>query len=260
MNLKIFFLSLLLFSCRPLHARCNGPGPLWQCSHFSTFWWNEGNTPLHIAVMDNDRVSAQKLLKMGAAVDTRNDRGKTPLFYAVQFRHIEMAKLLIEHNANPLIRDIDGATALNRIVQFPQDEPRQDHDIIQLLLSSSGFNPDNTCENQDIALAATNNFIGFFQKSTGTIATYIPTLHGNDGFGNHRIQTLTEDNIYPDTIRVVLDLEWDHELQAIQGSLIFDNFQKKDSFITMTNLKIKNLNCPWKKWEYFLASTLYLKH
>ena len=264
MNFKILLLFLLLFWGFNAHTECNAnklilagkkmPSLLKKCPHFSTFWWNRGASSLHLAAFENDVQTAQKLLYAGADVNARNNDGETPVFYAIQFRNIEMIKLLIKHNANLLLRDNEGATPLNRLMQTSQNYDSNDSLIVQLFLTALGFQDDNTCENSNYTLVAMDKSIRVFQKSNGTIANYIPVLSGTDGFGNSRIQTLVEDNVYLNTIRVVLDLEWNHESEQAHGHLVFNDFLLWDGSINKTRTEINNLTCPWQKWKKFLAT------
>lgn len=54
------------------------------------------------------------------AIGYFNDRGETPLYLAVQLQEIEMAKLLLEHGADPFVLNREGATpfSLLRMVQY----------------------------------------------------------------------------------------------------------------------------------------------
>ena len=262
MNFKMYAL-LFLFVVSDSSARCNAsellrvgskmPQALKKCPGFPTFWWNGGSTSLHQAVFDNDIETARKLLERGVETNPRNAHGETPLFHATQYRQAEMVALLLRYSAEPLARDNNGGTPLNRLMQYSPEEPQKNAPVIQAFLAALGFGAHNTCENRHYALSASNHTIRLFQKSNGTIATYIPTLYGSDGFGNHRIQTLVEDNIYPNTIKVVLDWEWDHEGGHVQGYAAFDDFSLSENFLVETSVKIEDLPCPWKKWEEFLA-------
>ena len=264
MNFKmLFFLSLLSLG---IHARtrCDldallksktgmPPSPSERCPRLSTFWWNDGETPLHVAALENDVASARKLLDEGAEIDARDTQGQTPLFHATRYHNKEMVDLLIRHGANPFVRDHEGATALNRLLQSPREQTEDDTSVIRLFLETRGFRPDNTCENRTLALTAVDGSIHVFQKSNGTLATYTPTLYGNDGTGNDRFQTLAEDYLYSGTIEIIMDLEHDHETTLIRGHLTFDDFSPSIGLATVTHLKVNSLECPWEKWKNFLA-------
>ncbi|VEU19795.1 DEKNAAC100449 [Brettanomyces naardenensis] len=56
---------------------------------------------------------ASLLLAFGAKVNYHDRNGRTPLMYAVGKDHIEMVKLLIENNADSLLKDDDDKTALD---------------------------------------------------------------------------------------------------------------------------------------------------
>ena len=51
------------------------------------------------------------LLDKGAAVDARDDRGRTALMTAAELNHAEIVGLLLQRGADPMVRDRDGKTA-----------------------------------------------------------------------------------------------------------------------------------------------------
>jgi len=59
-----------------------------------------GNTPLHHAVMANQREAVEFLLEHGANIEATAHYEKTPLYYAVEDYNFEMVKLLVEKGAN----------------------------------------------------------------------------------------------------------------------------------------------------------------
>jgi ankyrin repeat protein len=72
-----------------------------------------GNSPLMIAARSpkNDKVT-RLLLKAGAAVNSTNAVGETPLFAAARVGNESGVKLLLKHGADPNIRNCKGVTAL----------------------------------------------------------------------------------------------------------------------------------------------------
>lgn len=70
---------------------------------------NGGNTALHIAAMRDERVSvASLLLKRGARPNIQNNKGRTPLHFAVDNNCEKIARLLLANGANTRIKDING--------------------------------------------------------------------------------------------------------------------------------------------------------
>ena len=72
-----------------------------------------GWTPLHYAAYfgaGNELIAA--LLKGGASIDARNDRGITPLYFATALAHAEQVKFLLEHGADRAIASNSGFTPL----------------------------------------------------------------------------------------------------------------------------------------------------
>ena len=76
-----------------------------------------GNTALHECVAGDgaNAVAARYLLSKGADVNAQNNEGQTPLIYLydTHFEYEKMVPLLLEHGANPLIRDKTGKNALD---------------------------------------------------------------------------------------------------------------------------------------------------
>ena len=75
----------------------------------------DGWTPLHLASFFGHRDAAKVLIDAGAAVGavSRNSLQNTPLHAAAAGRHVEVALLLLEHGADPSIKDAGDYTALS---------------------------------------------------------------------------------------------------------------------------------------------------
>lgn len=84
-------------------------------------------TALMAAIVKNHIVVVQFLLEQGAEVNVWDDRGITPLIYAVQFKNQEMLKLLLDYKPDLTHTDKTGKTAFEYAI-FSGDEG-----IIQLL-------------------------------------------------------------------------------------------------------------------------------
>lgn len=84
-------------------------------------------TALMAAIVKNHVAVVQFLLEQGAEVNVWDDRGTTPLIYAVQFKNHEILKLLLNHKPDTTHTDKNGKTAFEYAV-FSGDEV-----IIQLL-------------------------------------------------------------------------------------------------------------------------------
>ena len=55
---------------------------------------------LHLAAQDGDLDAVSRLLAEGEDINAFDDLGKTPLHYAADREHVEVARYLIEHGAN----------------------------------------------------------------------------------------------------------------------------------------------------------------
>jgi len=76
---------------------------------------DSGGTPLFEAATHGDSVLAQDFLKAGANPNARDILGDVPLWYAeLGAPNIDTARVLLEHGADPTIRDNAGLTALDK--------------------------------------------------------------------------------------------------------------------------------------------------
>ncbi len=75
---------------------------------------NSGLTPLHYAATSSLELVEYLILK-GATVNEKSKKGVTPLYTAARFGKIEIAKYLLEHNADINIFG-EGGTALHQAV------------------------------------------------------------------------------------------------------------------------------------------------
>ena len=85
-----------------------------------------GDTGLICAARSNNTSSAIFCIANGADIDIQNNIGNTALIIAVLNRHLNMIKLLINNNANPMILDDQGlrASDLGGFSDFGGDELR----------------------------------------------------------------------------------------------------------------------------------------
>ncbi len=73
----------------------------------------EGNTALHLAVLQDHLELMRILLDHGAHPDTPNLRGRTPLHLAARRCNRRAVRLLLKHGAQPNLQDRDGCTPLS---------------------------------------------------------------------------------------------------------------------------------------------------
>ena len=76
-------------------------------------------TPLHLAAYMHLE-AVQVLLKHNAVINSQNDKGRTPLYEALSFNRydpreavVDIVRRLLEHGADPNLRDNDHSTALH---------------------------------------------------------------------------------------------------------------------------------------------------
>jgi len=83
---------------------------------------SDGNTPIHIAVMN--RIVPQKLsmlLSLKYPVNRRNSTGQTPLSLAVENNYQETARILLENGADPFLTDNSGNCAVSIAIAESQE-------------------------------------------------------------------------------------------------------------------------------------------
>ena len=81
----------------------------------------DGQTALELATVSGHIGIVKVLLEHGADVETADSQGKRPLFTAIQNRNLELAKLLLQHNASP-DSSTDGESSLHQSVRKSQAE------------------------------------------------------------------------------------------------------------------------------------------
>lgn len=71
-----------------------------------------GNTALHYAALGGASAAASVLLRSGAALDPMGQLGMTPLMMACERADLALARLLLDHGADPLAQDAQGISVL----------------------------------------------------------------------------------------------------------------------------------------------------
>ncbi|KAF2023494.1 ankyrin, partial [Setomelanomma holmii] len=106
----------------------------------------EGNTPLHIAVVNQKVHAAAALLEAGADVEAVNQEGSRSLSLAVKSGNVQMVKLLLLHGARVTSASLlfaMGKGCDDGILHHLADSPMRDLDTIELIL---GYGTDVNAE------------------------------------------------------------------------------------------------------------------
>jgi len=74
---------------------------------------NDGNSPLHIAIMDGEREYSRSLISLGADLNIKNNLQLTPLHLAVYLNDHDAVKDLLFNGANVNLKGNSGYTALH---------------------------------------------------------------------------------------------------------------------------------------------------
>ncbi len=97
---------------------------------------SDGNTPVHIAVLNKVDSSIIKLLvSMDYPLNRRNSLGLTPLTLAVKNNQVELTKILIECGADPFITDNSGECAVSLAIE-------NNSDILNAIVQTTGNKKD----------------------------------------------------------------------------------------------------------------------
>ena len=72
-----------------------------------------GWTPLHHAIHKNQAGSVKALLELGAEVNARSPNDVTPLMLAAGYGYEPIVLILLDHRADPLLKDGHGETAID---------------------------------------------------------------------------------------------------------------------------------------------------
>lgn len=87
----------------------------------------EGYLPLTLACYHGNYEAVKFLVDKVDDINANSERG-TPLMAAVFKKEVRIVELLLKHNANPNIKDINGSTAMHYATMF------KNYDIIELLV------------------------------------------------------------------------------------------------------------------------------
>lgn len=123
-------------------------------------------TPLHFAALYGRANIAKLLIEKGAAVNDEMKFNITPLLVAAQFKQPQLIELLLNHKANIHHTDQEGFTALHLSAQ-------NNDEISALLLINNGaaVNAKDKSQSTPWKIASTKNFIGMMNllKEHGAI-------------------------------------------------------------------------------------------
>jgi ankyrin repeat protein/tRNA A-37 threonylcarbamoyl transferase component Bud32 len=110
---------------------------------------NDGDTPLHLAVLKSHKDVAELLLANKADVNAKSDNGGTPLHIAAYFGDKEIVQLLLASKADVNAKDNSGATPLHVTAQEGRKEAAE-----LLLKSKADVNAKNNLDTMPLWFAA----------------------------------------------------------------------------------------------------------
>lgn len=90
------------------------------------------DTPLHVVAHKGHLETARRIIAVDPEACTlQNTRGRTPLHEAATAGHVDMVSLLLPHSMSPVLKDIEGATALLAAISAGQPD-------VAMMIASSG--------------------------------------------------------------------------------------------------------------------------
>src|SRR5215471_13368226 len=151
---------------------------------------NDGTTPLHLAVRDNDIAKVQSLLRAGANASAVNRYGVTPLSLAAENGNAEMTAILLKAGADPKAMLPGGQTLLMTAARTGNPE------VMKLLLDR-GANP-NTKESTNGETALTWAAAQNHPEAVRVLASHgadlnarsLPLQYKQDRFGLEGVVTI----------------------------------------------------------------------
>jgi len=79
-------------------------------------------TQLNVAISKGDLAKVQQLVEIGVDVNKKDERGTTPLMYAILFNQPQIAAYLIKKGADYRAEDANGLTILDYAEQSKSEE------------------------------------------------------------------------------------------------------------------------------------------
>ena len=96
----------------------------------------QGQTPLHMAVSNNDAQLVKTLISHSANVNAKNDFNETPLYHAASKLNIEIARVLLENGADVNAKGYGSDTPLDAVFMFHHTD--ESKEMVALLKDYGG--------------------------------------------------------------------------------------------------------------------------
>ncbi|XP_062585229.1 uncharacterized protein LOC134246896 [Saccostrea cucullata] len=167
--------------------------------------------PLSIAAENGELEIAKTLIQHNANVNGTNSDGETPLFYATKGSHCNIMKLLIDYKTKIDIQNKYGNTCLHLSVQNPSS------DDVMLFLLKNGADV-NVCNEDGVTalMVATEETQNIRDKRISALIEHGADVNAQDKFGKTALHRATE-NFHLNVINILLSNGADVNLTDKEG-------------------------------------------
>lgn len=117
----------------------------------------DGHTPLHIAALNENMDVAKLLIRLKAPIDMKNVQGLTPLHLACHQAHLQMTTVLLDNSASVTVVDNDGDTPLHVCMLGERDSDNPGDQLLGLMLGLRIRDEDEVKERFEVACLLIKN-------------------------------------------------------------------------------------------------------
>ncbi|WP_299439741.1 ankyrin repeat domain-containing protein [uncultured Aquimarina sp.] len=181
---------------------------------------SKGDTPFANAASRNDMQRISHLITYVKDIDQANKSGVTPLMKAVQRNTIDVIRLLLDHEANPLAKDLKGNSLAYYVLQSYQKDKAQEFDQKIALLQEKGvdFTEVQADGHTLWHLAVKENDIELLKR----IAKLTVPMNSKNDEGNTALHLAAMKATSADLLKFLLENGADKSIQTSFEETVFD--------------------------------------
>jgi ankyrin repeat protein len=166
-----------------------------------------GNNAFFIAIMQGDKITAQRLIEAGANTNIANNLGYTPLAFAIENNNSNMIKMLLETYQLGALETFAPQTPLNDIALLVATSQDDKWSTIELILRNADINITNKDGLTPLRIAIQNNNLTLLKKLLDNSA--------NVNFKSHAGDTPLKDAVSSNNLEII-------DLLLLSGAIIED--------------------------------------